>query len=567
MNTRPHACPIAVAAAALALLAAGCNPFSGPLPGDPEPAPYFIQHLEGEGTYPLEIDLGAASKNVYLTFVNPYLSSVSGSVTVDGNAARQAPASEEAAANLVSSMASPKRAPTPAHITEYNQDPFRGRSRSAPSLRLLERAPAPLFDEEGDSGSLRDDFEIPRAAHCRKVVPGVAVGGVETRTLNIWVADNCWDGPPDPDGDRSFLINQGMVDALAERFLKPGPFDDIYDWVRGMLGSEWGQHGSEYLIAPNDEITIFLCDIGNDDEPNGGVVGFFWAKDDFKIAYEPTSNERIMFTIDAVMYANDEGGGSGWNATDPWPEDIFSTLAHEFQHMIHFYQRGVLRDAMGRGDDDTWINEMASQVVEDLLSDRMGVPGPRGVDGTDGTAGPVGNTSDRLKRFNANNDVSLTDWRNNLESYSITYAFGAWLVRNYGGAKLLNRLMQCSLTGPASIEDIVSQATGSAESFPRLLQRWSAAQLLSNVTDAPYGYRYNTGGFVDSSVNGNTYQLGSINLYNYSQTPYLYTRANVGGYRPLSTSQALCQAALLGTGAIEWTLDMPDGVIATVVIR
>jgi hypothetical protein len=129
--------------------------------------------------------------------------------------------------------------------------------------------------------------------------------------------------------------------------------------------------------------------------------------------------------------------------------------------------------------------------------------------------------------------------------------------------------MQCTLTGPASIENIVSQETGQTESFSRLLQRWSAAQLLSDdpTDDVPPGYRYNTGNFVDSFVNGYRYRLGSINLSNYSPTPYLFTRSNVGGYQPLSTSLALCKAAIPGTGVLDWTLDMPDGVIATVVVR
>jgi hypothetical protein len=270
-----------------------------------------------------------------------------------------------------------------------------------------------------------------------------------------------------------------------------------------------------------------------------------------------------MFTIDAVMYAIKDGGT--WDSTDSWPEEIYSTLAHEFQHMIHFYQRAVLRDAMATGD--TWINEMASQVVEDLLADKMGVIGPRGVDGADGTDGTAGNTAGRLPLFNAYNDLSLSDWNNDLASYSITYAFGAWLARNYGGAKLLNRLMQCASTGPASIEDIVSLETGRSESFSRLLQRWSAAQLLSDATDPSAGYRYNAGAFFDSTVDGNAYRLGSINLYNYTPAPYLYTRSTVGSYQPLSTSQALCQGAIPGTGVLAWTLDMPDGVIASVVVK
>lgn len=581
-----HALSVVAAAAALALLAGGCTPFSGPLPGDPAPAPYFIQHLHGEGTFPVNLDLGGATRDVYLTFVNPTFSTAWGSLTV--SAASQVPVEEPSAgepsarivpeadttiARTAAAVAAPRRAPTPEEITEFNQDPFGSRGKSAPSLLLFERPPAsPLFDAEGSSaGGTFYNIDLSSVdATCRKVVANVPIAGGGTRTLNIWVADNCWY----IGGSKAALVRPEMVDAMAGQFLVDGPFNDIYDWVTGMLGAEWGAHPYPELIPANGEITILLCDIEEDDEPEGGIVGYFWSKDNFTTAYEPDSSQRVMFTIDAVMYANGDpgdtdGDGSPWDPTDYWPAEIYSTLAHEFQHMIHFYQRAVLRDAMAAGD--TWINEMASQVVEDLLSsdDKLDVIGPRGVDGGDGTAGPPGNTEGRLPMFNAYNDISLADWAGSgaLPSYSITYAFGAWLARNYGGAALLDRLMRCTLTGPASIEDIVSQETGRVESFPRLLQRWSAAQLLSDVTDAPPGYRYNTGGFVPSTVGGNEYRLGSIDLFNYSPLPSMYVDGYVGTSQHLSTSSALYEAAIPGTGALDWMLDMPDGVIATIVVR
>jgi hypothetical protein len=553
------------AAAALAMVVVGCTPFSGPLPGHPAPGAYFIQHLEGEGTFTVDVDLGGETRDVYLTFANPRPIDAWGDVTVDGSAAARADEDVPGAVPLASVLPPVKRAPTPEAITAYNQNPF-ARGRSAPSLRLLESRPAPLLDVEGSKdGNVFFNYDLTSVdATCRKVVTDVTIAGGGKRTLNIWVEDACWDGL------KATRVTQTMVDALADRFLLAGggTFDDIYDWATAMLGAEWGPTGSSDLISADDEITILLCDIANDDSPEGGIVGYFWSKDNYTADYEPHSSERIMFTIDAVMYANGDGA---WDPTDYWPEEIYATLAHEFQHMIHFYQRGVLRGAVSARD--VWINEMASQVVEDLLSsdDKLNVMGPRGVDGADGSAGSAGNTDGRLPLFNARNDRSLSDWNYDLPSYSITYAFGAWLARNYGGAALLNRLMKCTSTGPDSIEDIVSQATGRTEHFARLLQRWGVAQLLSDATDAPPGYRYNAGGFFSSSVGGSAYRLGSINLYNYTYGgqvgPYRYDRVTIRLYDPLSTSSALCSAAIPGTGALAWTLHLPAGVIASVLAR
>jgi hypothetical protein len=578
------------AAAAFAMLVTGCSPFAGPLPGNPAPSTYYIHHLSGQGTWPLNLDLGDEPRDVYLTFVNPDRYDTWGSLTVSGSvmggepveepsagepSARIVPEADPNAARKAGAVVSPQRAPTPRAITEFNQNPFGGRGRSAASLRLLERSPAPpLLDTEGSSsGGTFSNMNLSSVpATCRKVVKDVGVAGGGTRTLNIWVADNCWYSG----GSRAALVRPEMVDAMAGQFLAAGSFNDIYDWVTAMLGAEWGPHGQAGLIQPNGEITILLCDIANDNAA-GGYVGYFWSKDNYTTEYEPASSERVMFTIDAVSYATGDGS---WDPGDFWPEEIFSTLAHEFQHMIHFYQRGVLRDAMASGD--TWINEMASLVVEDLLADKMEVIGPRGVDTEllypDGSAGASGNTKGRLGEFIYYPSLSLSDWGYDLESYSVAYAFGAWLARNYGGAELPGRLMQCSSTGPASIEDIVSQETGHGESFDRILQRWSAAVLLSGETDAPPGYRYNSGGFFASTLNGNAYRLGSIDLENYMYGgqvgPRMYPGGTTGTWtvgtsEHLATSIALYDATpvLQAAGVLAWTLDMPGGVIATVLVK
>ena len=74
----------------------------------------------------------------------------------------------------------------------------------------------------------------------------------------------------------------------------------------------------------------------------GGVAGYFYAKDNFKSSYYSGSNQRIMFYLDAVMFANGDGiDGTDWDVSDPSPGDIVSTLTHEFQHMIHFYQKQI----------------------------------------------------------------------------------------------------------------------------------------------------------------------------------------------------------------------------------
>ncbi len=350
----------------------------------------------------------------------------------------------------------------------------------------------------------------------KKIVSNVSTNFGD-KTLNIWVSNDSF-------GEgcgKAKCVTQEMVDALADSFLHTGLDNDVYDWVTNIYGEAWGDDAQgvySNLISSNDEITILLTDIDDDNSSNGGVVGYFWAKDNYKKSSLSGSNERVMFYIDSVMFAN---GNGDWDINDFWPKEMISTLAHEFQHMIHFYQKTVL---LADDSTDTWIDEMLAETTEELVATKIQHTGPRGVAYTDGSAGDTDNTSGRYPLFNENNTLSLTSWGNQLRDYSKVNAFGAFLTRNYGGAKLLHDVMHNSYTDEQAIVDAVNNsANGGSKTFDNLLTEWGVAVLLSdheNLEDTPF---YNTGDFTEESYNGTTYQMGSINFFNYSPTPTIYT--------------------------------------------
>lgn len=358
-------------------------------------------------------------------------------------------------------------------------------------------------------------------ATARKVIPDVTTN-FGSKTLNIWVSDDSFDSGSGC--SKSKCVTQTMVNQLAETFLMSGLDNDVYDWVTNIYEEEWGsaaQAKYSALIPENDAITILLTDIDADNSPNGGVIGFFWSKDNFIRSTEISgSNERVMFYADAVMFAN--GKGLSWDINDFWPKEMVSTLAHEFQHMIHFYQKNVLLDA----DTDTWINEMLSESTEDLIATKIQHIGPRGVDYLDGSAGEPGNTNGRYPLFNENNTLPLTAWNNQLKDYSKVNAFGAYLIRNYGGAQLLHDIMHNTYIDEQAVVDAVNKsAEGSGKTFKNLLSEWGTAVMLSdydNLIDVPF---YNTGDFTYSTHNGTTYEMGSINFFNYDPLPTIHTTA------------------------------------------
>ncbi|MEW5814442.1 MAG: PKD domain-containing protein [Spirochaetota bacterium] len=380
-----------------------------------------VMHLSNTGSFTYSPNLGSVPKDVYFVFTNP----------TQNDAASKPVVTSLSGTRSLSTVPPLKSSgyTTPAgtlsgigfrgkpEISRFNAEAAAKLRRSSISRNLIVPL-QPLFSDtflqtdpfpdDPTLNAFSDDTSLNAVpATCQKVVSSISTAQ-EIRTLNIWVANDSFT----TGGTKSKLVTQGMVNLLADKFLLAEPGNDIYDWVTNIYGPEWGAHDYSNLISPNNEITILLYDIDGDNSTTGGILGFFYAKDNFiKTSGSGTvtdiSNQRIMFYLDAVLFATDDGVGGPWDITDPWPEEIVSTLAHEFQHMINFYQKAVLR---GGGSSQTWLDEMASMVTEDFVSDKILTKGPRGVAYNDGTAGSPGNTNGRLPLYNSWNDIALIDW-------------------------------------------------------------------------------------------------------------------------------------------------------------
>jgi len=483
---------------------------------------YQVESLGSESTINATVSLGNTPKNLYLVLSNN--DTVSGSSTIRHNAK----AIEVAQAKSVLSTTLTEKSGIlrhPQYVEDFSSQMGTLLSNSEvfqPQAKTL-AVPERMDDVEGQSQIFYLDTATTSTttATARKVIADVpTMYGL--KTLNIWVSDDSFD-KEDGSNDciKSKCVTQNMVDALANTFLlRDGLDNDIYDWVTNIYGEEWNsaaQTKYNELIGEDNEITILLTDIDGDNSPNGGVIGFFWSKDNFDKSFVSGSNERVMFYADAVMFAN---GEDIWSIDDSWPKEMVSTLAHEFQHMINFYQKYILLDA----DTDTWINEMLSESTEDLVATKIRHTGPRGVDYQDGSAGSVGNIKGRYPLFNQYNTLSLTAWNRKLEDYSKVSAFGAYLLRNYGGAKLSHDIMHNGFEDEQAVVDAVNKSPeGSGKTFANLLSEWGTAVILSdheNLVDVPF---YNTGDFTLSTYNNSTYELGSINFFNYIPLPTIYT--------------------------------------------
>ncbi len=211
-------------------------------------------------------------------------------------------------------------------------------------------------------------------------------------------------------------------------------------------------------IDSNNKIILLVYDI--DEIDYGFVAGFFYSLNQFlNSELQPNlrySNEAEILHIDILAADNIE------------------TVAHEFQHLIHF----------GNDDDEeTWFDEGASMFAEYLI-------------GGDAFAGGVGSD------FRDNPDVSLTYWDSSgnlvLANYGASYTFFLYLAEHYGGNLVIKDLVQRSANGIESIEDSLFQQ-GYDVPFVEVFRNWTIANFLDDTSFAGGAY-----GYYNDSVTVNT---------------------------------------------------------------
>jgi hypothetical protein len=507
------------------------------------------------------LDLGVSTKDVYFIFTNihlgatataPEVQSLQDDENVVFNSNTYAHATEIIEDNFTLTKGLPE-------ISEFNRkNHSKESSTSFTNIRNnFNTISAPLFDVLNTQNDFCYDYNpktktpMMVTATCRKII-----SSPDGKILNIWVADADWDETiPSALGK----VNPDMLNALGDAFLKSdNSKNDIYHWVTNIYGSEWGNHSYPNMIGNNNgEITILLFDI-----PTSGVAGYFYSKDNYtNLSY---SNRRIMFYLDAVYYADGTGGLPGWDVSDSMPSQIISTIAHEFQHMIHYYQKMILHNL--QTNSETWIDEMCSLVTEDLVSDKLEIRGPRGI--AISSPGTPGITSGRLSRYNRYNNSALITWDGSLDDYAIKYAFGAYLARNFGGALLFQSIVQNTYTNYYAVDSAIQSAGGDA--FSIVLRKWGIANILSDIdtTNAPIKYNNGTN-WMTSSIGtpAITYNLGSINLYNYSYPPTIYNSSDLPTTDLNMGSNRYYKAGTGVTGMQTWNVKLNKYTRLTVLIR
>lgn len=244
-----------------------------------------------------------------------------------------------------------------------------------------------------------------------------------------------------------FWIEDGVdydevdLNALGDTF-----DNEIYPNNREFFGSEWspGVDGDPRIYI------VYAGGLGN------SLAGYFSSADSLHPEAHEFSNAHEMFLINSDNVAL-------------WEDYIYGTLAHEYQHMIHWY-----RDK----NEETWLNEGFS-----MLAELINGFDPGGFDYT----------------YINNPDLQLTDWGTDVGGngphYGASLLFTTYFLERFGD-EATQAVVAHDKNGMESIDTVLAEMeirdpiTGEQVTAEDVFADWAAANILgdSDAADGRYDY-------------------------------------------------------------------------------
>lgn len=259
------------------------------------------------------------------------------------------------------------------------------------------------------------------------------------------------------------------------------------------------------------KINILIGDIFSDNTnkmaaTDNGVMGMVCQKDLYasgvkgKNTVVDASNSGNYFYLDSYWAVKDE-------------KEAFSTMAHEFQHLIGF---GLKYVEYALEYDSYYLTEMLSMLTEDMMQEYLEV--------SDNNVALA-----RLPLFNRYyfllglNEFSQDEYM--AIAYANAYSFGAWLSRQYGGTKLIHEMALNKYVGIDCMVNAVNTVTGKDYSYLDLLRKYTQALVFTN-TDYAYP-TMNKDAETSITYNGYTYPMKAIDLWHLDDRLEVKSNANV----------------------------------------
>jgi hypothetical protein len=214
------------------------------------------------------------------------------------------------------------------------------------------------------------------------------------------------------------------------------------------------------------------------------TVGYFHSKDLLPRG-DYMSNQAEMFYMNATALHSEYNNAR-----------FYITLAHEFQHLINYTQKNLKGKV-----SSTWYNEMLSAMSEEIMAPYIQSEKyyPR--------------LKDYARPGMAN---SLAYW--DLNQYSVLFhygeksAFGGYLLRNYGGVRLAQAIMQNDMIDMESIEAAINTVNGTTD-FSIIFSGFVESLFFNNTDAAAMGKTLRT--YENPStetINGTSYTIPEFDI-------------------------------------------------------
>jgi hypothetical protein len=268
-------------------------------------------------------------------------------------------------------------------------------------------------------------------------------------------------------------VNQSAVTSIINAFDRATPAN----LNKGIYQTNIETFGDIPNIDSDPKVIILILDIQDDYtylQKGSYIAGYFHS-----VNQSPThknSNKAEMFYIDAnpLNLLTSEGLNT-----------CLSTVAHEFQHMIHFnYHPG----GQEKFFDEAW--SLIAEVVNGYSLYRQS-----------GNEGYINNTN----RY-------FLNWNSEVKDYSRAARFSLYLYEQFG-VEILKKFVQSKLTSINALDYDVLPALGSSRRFLDILLDWWIANYLNDKTiDSKWGYSYKNVQTVNSTkiINPNYFNTSGV---------------------------------------------------------
>ena len=214
-------------------------------------------------------------------------------------------------------------------------------------------------------------------------------------------------------------------------------FDNvIYPKERAVFGSEWNPG-----IDNDSRITVLITDLVNN---AGGYINIY---DEYLKSVISSSNEREMIYLNALVVLHSHNK---------------SFLAHEFQHLITFYQKTILHGV----EEDVWLNEARSEYAPTIC----------GYDDVYRSS----YLADRVDVFLEEPSDPLGEWTGKTHDYGVVALFMHYLVNHYG-EDIITRMILSDKTGIDSVNEALI-SLGYNKSFTDIFTDWAITNYLNNCS-------------------------------------------------------------------------------------